>query len=322
MSALPGAVPPATKREPPAGAQGWHHARVSDAADPAASPTRVTFPSGATEGTSTVVSADVVEGGVLVVVEETPFHPLDPWWPDQPDDTGWLEVGGERRAVLRALTVVDGPDGRTVNDAITVRREEPGVALRVGHLVEGEGVPDAGREVRLVVDGQRRRALSAAHTGCHLVAAAFNEAADGLWRKDAPRDSRGHRDFDQLAIVSSRHHPGGSVDTYRLGKSLQKKGLPRADLAERLDALVEATDATLRAWLATDAPVEVRADGPWLTSPREFVCELPGGAIRMRCGGTHVARLGEVARIDVTAELSEDGTKLALHARTTTTDGA
>ena len=82
------------------------------------------------------------------------------------------------------------------------------------------------------VDAEHRAALSAGHTGCHLAAVALNAALAARWRKPVRTDGLGHPDFDQLAIVSSRIVPDGAVDTYRLGRSLRKKGFDVDGLAD------------------------------------------------------------------------------------------
>ncbi len=64
--------------------------------------TLVTFPTGATEGASAVrelVPLGVPElpaGGLGLIVDTTPFHPVDHTWPDQPGDSGTVLVDGVR----------------------------------------------------------------------------------------------------------------------------------------------------------------------------------------------------------------------------------
>jgi hypothetical protein len=107
-----------------------------------------------------------------------------------------------------------------------------------------------GDAVTLTVDPQRRAALSVGHTGCHLAALALNAALAGRWRKQPRVDSLGHPDFDQSAITSSRIEPFGSVDEYRLGRSLRRSGFDAAGLADDLPALTETVTATLDRWAA------------------------------------------------------------------------
>lgn len=51
-----------------------------------ASGPRITYPGSATRGRSQVLRCEERDGRLLVVTEETPFHPLDHLWPDQPAD--------------------------------------------------------------------------------------------------------------------------------------------------------------------------------------------------------------------------------------------
>jgi alanyl-tRNA synthetase len=66
-------------------------------------PTIVTYPGGATSETTSVIGVfDVEDNHTVVVTEATPFHPLDPWWPDQPSDRGLLKVAGVQVPVSAA----------------------------------------------------------------------------------------------------------------------------------------------------------------------------------------------------------------------------
>src|SRR5205809_2236454 len=89
------------------------------------STTLVTFPAGATSGTATVLAVHPLadSAGTGVIVDTTPFHPLDHSWPDQPGDTGVLAADGVEHAVTDCLTGGVGPDGEfAVGTDIPVRR--------------------------------------------------------------------------------------------------------------------------------------------------------------------------------------------------------
>jgi alanyl-tRNA synthetase len=310
--------------------------------------TLVTFPSGTTEGASAVRElaslppqpgptaaqqpageraaeqagaqdgSGFPPGALGLIVDTTPFHPVDHTWPDQPGDTGTVLVDGVAYPVIDSVTGAIGPEGQfAVGEAIPVRRGDEDWTWHVVHVLEAG--PDAERlreaNALLRVDQHRRRALSAAHTGCHLMALALNEALAERWRKAPGReDSFGRPDFDAIAMESSRMDEHASTDRYRIGKSLRKKGFDPEGLAEQLPALADRVNARLAEWIAADAPVRVEVFGgektARLTARREWVCELPQGTASIFCGGTHLSRLGELADLHTTLSLSADGAEL------------
>lgn len=273
--------------------------------------TKVSFPDGTVEGCSTVVAVHPLDGGRYgVVTEETPFHPLDHTWPDQPGDTGTLGPFD----VVDCLTAAVGPgpesEGFFVGEAIPVRRGDESWTWHALHVTGEDPTALLGTEVALAVDTGRRGALSAAHTGCHLLALALNAALAGRWRKEARADAFGNPDFDSLAMASSRIGEDASTDVYRLGKSLRKKGFTTEGLADALPAITDAVNTRLAGWLAADAPVRVEVPAPELTAHRRWTCALPEGTAALSCGGTHLHRLGELSSLTTVLALSDDGTEL------------
>ena len=173
--------------------------------------------------------------------------------------------------------------------------------------------------MQLTVDAELRSALSAGHTGCHVASLALNRALADRWRKDVVVDGLGDPNFDQLAIVSSRIVPDGAVDTYRIGKSLRKKGFDAAGLVDGLPGIAAAANAVLAGWVASAAPVEIRVAGPRLTDLREWICTLPEGTARIACGGTHLHSLAEVSAIRIGLAFDEAAGELVM---TTSVDRA
>jgi alanyl-tRNA synthetase len=270
--------------------------------------TLVTFPAGGLTGTSTVAEILDVRGGVGLVVSETPFHPLDHTWPDQPADLGTVTVGPHQYRVLDCVTgAQDTATGAVeLDEEITARRGDTARSWFVLHIVEAEpGDIELGEEILLEVDGERRSALSAGHTACHLVALALNEALGDRWRKDVPTDSLGNPNFDRLAIISSKIREFGSRDEYRLGKSLRKKGFTVDGLEEALPAVTARINERLAGWIAQDAKAWIDAPTPALTAARTWHCALPESEASVLCGGTHLATTKDLCRVTVTLELSE-----------------
>ncbi|BAJ29606.1 MULTISPECIES: metal-dependent hydrolase [Kitasatospora] len=283
--------------------------------------THVSFPAGAVTGRSPVLAVRALpDGRTAVVTAATPFHPVDHTWPDQPADHGTLTVDGTAHPVVDCLTGAYGPDGEFAAGAdIPVRRGDEEWAWLVLHVLPAGALgPEAvGRTAELAVDADRRARLSAAHTGCHLLALALNAALAPRWRKDPGRaDALGHPDFDSLAMDASVMDTAASTDTYRLGKSLKKKGftieatdtLPA--LADALPALTADVNARLAAWVAAEAPVGIEAPGPELTARRRWHADLPEGTAAIACGGTHLHHLGELTGLSTVLTLAADGTEL------------
>jgi alanyl-tRNA synthetase len=249
--------------------------------------------------------------GNSVVVDETPFHPVDHTWPDQPGDQGTL--GG--RAVIDTLMAASSPAGELLLGAsIPVRRGEEGWTWLVAHrLTEGVAPPSVGDDVELLVERERRRGLSAAHTACHLAALAMNRATAPLWRKEARRDSLGAPDLDQIAMVSSVMDETGSTDTYRLGKSLRKKGFDAARFCDELEQVTERVSDQLGEWIAAGVEVSVDDGGDRRVSGvRRWTCALPEGQAVLPCGGTHLSSLDELSAIEVAYQLSDEGSGLTV----------
>jgi alanyl-tRNA synthetase len=270
-----------------------------------------------------VVEVVELPDGTGIIVAETPFHPVDHTWPDQPADVGTLTVGSQQVALRDCVTGARriGSDDLGIGSEIAARRGDDDWHWYVVHVTDApypQCTEWIGAPAALRVDADRRRRLSTAHTACHLMAFALNEAVADRWRKTPTVDSLGHPNFDAIAITSSIIGTESSTDTYRLGKSLRKKGftvtatddLP--GLADDLDDVAGNVTARLNDWIATDAPVRVEAGGDGVTAPRQWSCALPEGTATVMCGGTHVSRLSQLGHVQVTATLNEGGSELTI----------
>ncbi|MBT2485548.1 MULTISPECIES: hypothetical protein [unclassified Microbacterium] len=272
------------------------------------SSTIVSFAAGATTGDGVVRRVEASPDGAIVVVDATPFHPVDHTWPDQPGDSGELGVGGARVAVVEALMAAAGDAGEfAVGGAIPVKRGAEGWTWLVGHRIEGT-VPEwlvPGAEVALSVDPVRRAGLSRGHTACHLASLALDLAVADLWRKDPGEDALGNPDFEGKANQSSHIDGDGAVDQYRLGKSLRRAGFDTETFAATLTDRESRINEQLATWVASGARSGIETDGPTIVDRRRWRCELPEGEAVILCGGTHVESLAEFASIAVTLHLSD-----------------
>ncbi|WP_029145671.1 hypothetical protein [Microbacterium luticocti] len=268
------------------------------------SATIVTFPEGAVTGEATVVQV----AGDVVVLDATPFHPVDHTWPDQPGDDGLLHAGGENARVVEAvMAATDASGSLFVGEDIPVKRGTEGWTWLVGHRLDRPApawlAPAA--VVHAEVDAVRRGGLSRGHTACHLASLALDLALADLWRKDPGPDALGNPDFEGRANQTSRIHEDGAVDEYRLGKSLRKAGFDTEGFAATLADRQQRINAQLAAWVAAGSASRVVTDGPTIIDRRRWECDLPEGTASIPCGGTHVHALSEFAAITVELDLPD-----------------
>jgi alanyl-tRNA synthetase len=271
---------------------------------PLSADTVVDYPAGALASTGVVVATLPVDGGLGVVLDRTAFHAVDAGWPDQPADRGTLDVGGIAHPVLDAVVgATDGGD-IVVGGDIPVRTGTDGWSFVVVHVVAADAAVAVGDEASVTVDDGYRTALSAGHTGCHLASLALDLALADAWSKEVPADALGQPGFDALACQSSRIHENGSVDLYRIGKSLRRRGFDPAALDD-VDAVAARANEALAAWVATGADIRIDRDGDALGDRRRWVCALPEGDAVIPCGGTHLTSLAEAAAVRVALERHE-----------------
>jgi alanyl-tRNA synthetase len=267
--------------------------------------TRVTYPGGVTAGRPRVVHCEERDGRLLVVTEETPFHPLDHLWPDQPADRGHL---GDL-PVLDVLTgaVRRGEDTLHLGRDIPARRGEEGWSYVVVHVVDVPQADLTGASVELQVDESYRRLLCATHTACHLMSIALNQVTADLWTKEPPRDSLGNPNLDKKAIAHSAITDRESRDHYRFGKSLRKEGFEAGAFLDRLPEVAVAIDATVAAWLTTGGEISIEPGTCPLDARRLWRAVLaPGTVAEISCGGTHLASLQDLAAVSVSIDRHPD----------------
>jgi len=271
--------------------------------------TRVLYPGGAVDVHATVLHSEPLpDGRSAVLLDATCVHPVDAGWPDQGPDQALLHHGAAFWPVEDCIVGATDGSALYIGADIPVPKGTPGWAFVVVHVVDAAGL-NAGDTVTVEVDEGLRDATSAGHTLCHLASLALNDALADRWKKEVRADALGHPDFDGLAIDESLIGMNASVDTYRLGKSLRKKGFSVDGFAESLASIEAAINATLAGWTAADAAVRIDRDGDLLTDRRYWVCELPGASVRIPCGGTHVGSLGTLGVLTVTLGLHDlDGT--------------
>ncbi len=196
-----------------------------------------------------------------VVLDRTVFYPTGG---GQPGDSGLLRCA----------------DGREVSIATAVKGDEddggPDVIVHVPS--DGTEAPAAGESVVAQIDWARRHRHMRVHTCLHLLSAALPYPVTG----GQVGDGRGRLDFD-----------------------IPEATLDKDEIAAELNRLVSGDHPVGTQWI-TD---EELAAQPELV--RTMSVKPPSGAGRVRlvriaeldlqpCGGTHVARTGEIGQVAVT----------------------
>ncbi|WP_117233628.1 alanyl-tRNA editing protein [Vibrio maerlii] len=247
-----------------------------------------------------------IDNGVYLVADKTPFHPVSHIWPDHPADQGEVRHGDKVYSVKNCLVgAVDLENGELyVDKAIPVKRDTQGWAFVVVHELTTpleEINVESGDEIQLNVDQEYQQSLSRGHSAGHIAYLALNKVLNqAYWRKDADRkDPLGHYDFNSYAQETSFVHPDRCVDTYRLGKTLRKRGLNSANMLEDLEQVTLSVNEQVKQWLATGSAVSMRLEGESLTDSRYWSTTLDGKALELPCGGTHINHTDEYSAISV-----------------------
>jgi Ser-tRNA(Ala) deacylase AlaX len=268
--------------------------------------TLVTYATGDLESAATVLHVEsLADGRRAVLLDTSCVHPVDAGWPDQGADRAMMRVGDAEYTILDCI--VGATDGLALflGRDIPVSKGTNGWAFVSVHVLAGDSVVSAGDRVELVVDADYRTRLSVGHTACHLASLALNRAVADRWKKEVRTDGLGSPDFDGTAIDVSTIRENGSIDTFRLGKSLRKKGFVTEGIADALPTLEAAINSTLAEWSTTDAPVHIERDGERLTDRRYWVCALVEQTVRIPCGGTHADSVSALGQVRVTLSLAD-----------------
>jgi misacylated tRNA(Ala) deacylase len=194
-----------------------------------------------------------------IVLDRTIFYATSG---GQPGDTGFFQRSdGGRIAIAATVT------GETKDEIIHVPLPD-------------QPPPTAGEAVKLAIDWERRHRLMRMHTACHL-----------------------------LSVVCPFPITGAAVseDDSRVDFDIAETGYSREDVTERLMELVRADHPVFLRWISE----EELAANPGLVKSKNV--RPPSGMGRIRlvcigdnasvdsqpCGGTHVAKTGEVGEIHI-----------------------
>jgi misacylated tRNA(Ala) deacylase len=189
------------------------------------------------------------------------------------DRTVFYAQGGGQPGDLGRIRRENGPDIPVTNTVYAPDR------TGIVHLAApGCDLPQVGETVTAELDWERRYARMRMHTALHLLSVVLPYPVTG----GSIGDGEGRLDFD-----------------------LPEAGLDRAEITDKLAALVERDAPVTYSWI-TDEELDAN---PGLV--KTMSVKPPRGSGRVRlvaiegidlqpCGGTHVARTGEIGRVLVT----------------------
>lgn len=272
---------------------------------------KITFHRGSIAEESFVERTFEYEGNLLVVTAETPFHPRDYQWPDQPADRGVaIDASGERFSVRDAVFTAIGADGSVFADKdIPVKKGETDWLLCVGHVLDSGCGFARGDKITLEAESGYRKGLSRVHSATHVMSLALNRTLASFWSKEAPLlDALGQPCFDSLAMARSAIGPEFCTDQYRLGKSLRKKGFSAKELGAHLKECESIINRLLSEWMSFDSPITIVAADNALASRRLWRTKVSDLTAEIPCGGTHVGSLSEIGAISVSMEMPDEET--------------
>jgi alanyl-tRNA synthetase len=232
---------------------------------------------------------------------------------------------GETGSVILNQTPLYGESGGQVGDTGVMRTK--GVRFRVsntqkklGNLFVHEGLVEEG-EVRLglsfelIVDHERRKALRANHSATHLLHEALRQV---LGTHVAQKGSLVAP--DRLRFDFTHQKPISSEELVRVEDIANRAVLDNAPVVTRLMSVDEAIGTGARALFGEKYGDEVRVvsmgyppaheDGLRDSSEPAFSTEL--------CGGTHVARTGDIGLITIVSESAVAAGVRRIEAKTAT----
>ncbi len=218
-----------------------------------------------------VAGAEATEAGagdeVAVVVNQTPFY-------------------GESGGQVGDTGVIEGPVGAHVAIADT-QKKLGALHVHLGRVTAGRIA--VGDDVRLAIDGARRRALRANHSATHLLHQA-------LRRRLGPHVAQKGSLVapDRLRFDFSHPKPLSAEELAAIEAEVNGQILANAEVGTRLMSPDEAVAAGALALFGEKYGDEVRVVAMGEAEDRPYSVEL--------CGGTHVRRSGDIGLLRIVAE--------------------
>ncbi len=230
------------------------------------------------------VSGEAVITGLLVNGAQVPAAGAGTEVEVVLDRTPFYAEGGGQLADAGAIQVSGAGAGGGTVEVRDVQSPVPGLIVHRGVVTAGEVT--VGAPAHAEIDVERRRAISRSHTATHLIHRAFRSALGEAAAQAGSENSPGRLRFDFTA--------GGAVPPSVL-----------RDVEDEVNHVL-VDDLDVRAFVAPIA--EARAMGAVALFGEKYgdqvrVVEV-GDYSRELCGGTHVARSGQLGLVKILGEAS------------------
>ncbi|WFQ78470.1 hypothetical protein PXH59_12115 [Xenorhabdus sp. SF857] len=249
-----------------------------------------------------IIEAFKYNNGYIVITSNSPFYPKNYKWGDQKSDIGVIVLNNQAVNIVKTYTAViidsmiyidhDIPKKLNIEDKLI-----PAHYLESLNGLECQSI--VGAKVKLSVDAEVRHKISAAHSMAHFMSLALNKVTNKYWNKDYDKDSLENYNLDKAAIFKSSISELKSIDTYRLGKSLKKKGFDKASFLESIVSINEEINLILKNWLVTGSEIRVEYTSQDIGSLRLWKSTVENRPVVIPCGGTHIKNTEEIQDIKV-----------------------
>ncbi|MDC9595674.1 hypothetical protein [Xenorhabdus anantnagensis] len=249
--------------------------------------------------------------GYIIITDNSPFYPENYKWGDQKSDVGVIAFSTHILNIVKTYTaaVIDGRiyiDQNIPNKLSSEDKLIPALYLESLNGLEEKIILDEkiiiGKRVKLSVDAEVRHKISAAHSMAHFMSLALNKVANKYWNKNYDTDSLGNFNLDKASIFKSSISELQSVDIYRFGKSIKKKGFDKAAFLQDIDSVNEEMNLTLKNWLSVGSEIQVEYISKNIEDLRLWKSTVENHPVVIPCGGTHIKNTEEIE--DVKVEIS------------------
>ncbi|PHM72131.1 hypothetical protein [Xenorhabdus kozodoii] len=249
-----------------------------------------------------IIEAFKYNDGYIVITNNSPFYPKNYKWGDQKSDVGVIVFNNHELNIVKTYSAIF-IDGKIYIDHDIPNKLNIEDKLIPAHYLESlnglECQSIVGEKVKLSVDAETRHKVSAAHSMAHFMSLALNKAANKYWNKDYDTDSLGNYNLDKAAIFKSSISELKSIDTYRFGKSIKKKGFDKTSFLENIVSLNEEINLILKNWLATGSEVRVEYTSKDIENLRLWKSTVENHPVVIPCGGTHIKNTKEIQDVKV-----------------------